>query len=298
MIDDNFDFLRLTVQKYGGTSVATPDRIRRAAERALARQRAGGRVVVVVSAMSGETNRLLALGHLISKRPEESPDLRELDALAATGEQVTATLTALAIRAAGGKARSFLAHQIRILTDTAFGNATIRGIETERLIDSLSAGEIPVVAGFQGVAPDGSVTTLGRNGSDTTAVAIAAALGAAVCEIYTDVPGVFTADPNVTPEAVKIPRISYAAMLAMAAQGAKVLHAPCVALAMRHRVPVHVLSAFTDEPGTWVVADPEGIVPERSCVERPQHGPHGACIGVTDLERKRHELVETGLHVG
>ena len=196
--------MALIVQKYGGTSVADVDRIKRVARRALATQRSGNDVVVVVSAMAGETNRLLKLAAQVAERPDE----RELDVVASTGEQVSIGLTALAIQALGGKARSFTGPQVGILTDSAFSKARIRSIDREPLDASLRRGEVAVVAGFQGEDEDGNITTLGRGGSDTTAVAVAAAIGADACEIYTDVEGVYTTDPAIVPAARKLDRIS------------------------------------------------------------------------------------------
>jgi aspartate kinase len=236
----------LIVQKYGGTSVADVARIKNVARRALATQRAGNDVVVVVSAMAGETNRLLALAAQVSERPDE----RELDVVAATGEQVTIGLAALAIQAQGGKARSFTGPQVRILTDSAFSKARIKSIDRENLDAALRRGEIAVVAGFQGEDDDGNITTLGRGGSDTTAVAVAAAIGADACEIYTDVDGVYTTDPAIVPGARKLERISYEEMLELASAGAKVLQIRSVEFAMKYGVPLWVKSSFTDAPGT------------------------------------------------
>jgi aspartate kinase len=205
--------------------------------------------VLVVSAMSGETNRLLALAQAACP----VPDRREADVVAATGEQVTAALTAISIQNAGGRARSFLAHQLAIRTDAVASDARIQGIDTRPLRLCLQNGEIPVIAGFQGVDAMDRITTLGRGGSDTTAVAVAAALGAA-CEIYTDVPGVFTADPGVCPEARQLDRISHGQMLEMATLGAKVLHPRSVALAAKYGVPLEVRSSLDALPGTRVVA--------------------------------------------
>jgi aspartate kinase len=241
----------LIVQKFGGTSVADVERIRRVAKRALGTHRAGHDVVVVVSAMAGETNRLLRLA---GEMYDDTAD-REVDVIVSTGEQVTTGLMALAIRDLGGNARSFQGHQIRILTDAQHGRARIQKIETESLTDALGRGKIAVVAGFQGVDDEGSITTLGRGGSDTTAVAIAAALRADVCEIYTDVAGVFTADPNVVPTARKIGRISYEEMLELSSLGAKVLQLRSVEFGMNYRVPIHVRSSFDDAEGTWVVGE-------------------------------------------
>jgi aspartate kinase len=238
----------LIVQKYGGTSVGDVDRIKNVARRALETQRAGNEVVVVVSAMSGETNRLLKLTQAVCERPDE----REQDVVAATGEQVTIGLAALAIQGLGGKARSFTGPQVRILTDSAFSKARIKSIDSENLRLALGRGEIAVVAGFQGEDEHGNITTLGRGGSDTTAVAVAAAIDADACEIYTDVDGVYTTDPNVVPEARKLDKISYEEMLELAGAGAKVLQIRSVEFAMKYNVPLWVKSSFTQDPGTLV----------------------------------------------
>ncbi|MBE7481803.1 MAG: aspartate kinase [Polyangiaceae bacterium] len=246
--------MALVVQKYGGTSVGSLDRMKVVAERALACQRQGNDVVLIVSAMSGETNRLLGLAHQVSPTPE----MRELDALAATGEQVSAALVAMTIHAQGGKARSLLGHQVNIQTDAAFTKARINTIEGSKVRSTLDKGQIAVVAGFQGVDPEGNITTLGRGGSDTSAVAVAAAIKADVCEIYTDVDGVYTTDPNICPSARKIDRISYEEMLELASLGAKVLQIRSVELAMKYGVPIHVRSSFNDNPGTMVTNE-EGL---------------------------------------
>ncbi|MBI4955781.1 MAG: aspartate kinase [Myxococcales bacterium] len=247
--------MSLVVQKYGGTSVGSVDRIHNVAARAVAAQAAGNEVVLIVSAMAGETNRLLDL----ARRVTELPDRRELDVIAATGEQVSSALVAMAIQSQGGKARSFLGHQLKIRTDSAFTSARILAIDAEALRQSLKHGSIAVVAGFQGVDDAGNITTLGRGGSDTSAVAVAAAIRADVCEIYTDVDGVYTADPNVCPGARKIERISYEEMLELAALGAKVLQRRSVEVAMKYGVPIHVRSSFSDAPGTWVVGEEAGL---------------------------------------
>jgi aspartate kinase len=241
----------LIVQKYGGTSVGTVERIRNVAKRCLATQRKGHDVVVIVSAMSGETNRLLGM----AKQLSELPDERELDVIAATGEQVTVGLLALAIHAEGGKAVSFLGHQVRVLTDSAFARARIQDIDGRAINGALKEGKIAVVAGFQGADKDGNITTLGRGGSDTSAVAVAAALKADSCEIYTDVDGVYTADPNVVSTARKVDRISYEEMLELASLGAKVLQIRSVEFGMKYGVPIHVRSSFNDNEGTWVVPE-------------------------------------------
>ena len=243
--------MALLVQKFGGTSVGSIDRIRNVARRCLAAQREGNDVVVIVSAMSGETNRLLKLAHEVT----EIPDAREMDAIAATGEQVAAALTAMAIQTEGGKARSLLGHQVKVLTDGAFTKARIKAIDASKITTALAAGEIAVVAGFQGVDEHGNITTLGRGGSDTSAVAVAAAIGASACEIFTDVDGVYTTDPNVCPSARKIAKISYEEMLELASLGAKVLQIRSVEIAMKYGVPLHVRSSFSDAQGTWVTKE-------------------------------------------
>jgi aspartate kinase len=241
----------LIVQKYGGTSVGSIERMKNVAARCLKSQREGHQVAVVVSAMSGETNRLLKL---VDQIHDDHND-REVDVIVSTGEQVSVGLVALAIRALGGKARSFLGHQCKILTDSSFARARIVDIDAKPIREAMENGEIAVIAGFQGVDEKGNITTLGRGGSDTTGVAIAAALKADVCEIYTDVDGVYTTDPNVVPTARKIDRISYEEMLELASLGAKVLQIRSVELGMKYGVPIHVRSSFSDVPGTWVVPE-------------------------------------------
>ncbi|MDX2015248.1 MAG: aspartate kinase [Myxococcaceae bacterium] len=244
---------KLIVQKYGGTSVGDLSRMQNVARRALAAQKAGNDVVLVVSAMSGETNRLLKLVHDLTPRPSE----REQDVVIATGEQVSIGLVAIAIQTLGGKATSFLGHQCRIVTDSTFSKARIQQIDGAPILDVVKQGHIAVVAGFQGVDEKGNITTLGRGGSDTTAVAIAAALSADACEIYTDVDGVYTTDPNVAPAARKLDRISYEEMLELASLGAKVLQIRSVEFAMKYRVPLWVKSSFSDDPGTLVCEEDE-----------------------------------------
>ena len=243
--------MSLIVQKFGGTSVADVERIRHVAGIVGTTRAAGQDVVVVVSAMAGETNRLLGLGRAAARAPDE----RESDALVATGEQVTAALLALALQDGGRPARSFLGHQVRIETDSAFGRARIVRVDVDRLRRALAEGTVAVVAGFQGVDGEGSITTLGRGGSDTSAVALAAALGADACEVYTDVEGVYTSDPRIVPQARKLERIAYDEMLELASLGAKVLQIRSVEFAKRYRVPVHVRSTFSGAPGTWVVEE-------------------------------------------
>ncbi len=240
--------MALIVQKYGGTSVGDTERMKNVARRAIAAQKQGHQVVVVVSAMSGETNRLLKLVHSLSEQPSE----REQDVVVATGEQVSIGLVAIAIQSLGAEATSFLGHQCRIVTDSTFSKARIKRIDGEKIFEVLKKQHIAVVAGFQGVDEEGNVTTLGRGGSDTTAVAIAAALKADACEIYTDVDGVYTTDPNICPKAKKLDRISYEEMLELASLGAKVLQIRSVEFAMKYRVPLWVKSSFTDDPGTLV----------------------------------------------
>ncbi|WP_224246200.1 aspartate kinase [Hyalangium gracile] len=240
--------MALIVQKYGGTSVGDVERIKNVARRCIATQKAGHDVVVVVSAMSGETNRLLKLVSQITDRPNE----REQDVVAATGEQVSIGLVALAIQAQKRKAVSFMGSQVRIVTDSDFSKARIKSIDSEKIRAALKKKNIVVVAGFQGIDEDGNVTTLGRGGSDTTAVALAAALKADACEIYTDVDGVYTTDPNVAPAARKLDRISYEEMLELASVGAKVLQIRSVEFAMKYKVPLWVKSSFSDDPGTLV----------------------------------------------
>ncbi|MBI4208662.1 MAG: aspartate kinase [Deltaproteobacteria bacterium] len=243
----------LVVQKYGGTSVASLDRIRSVAKQVVARHKEGNQVVVVVSAMAGETNRLIDLALSASSKP----DMREYDALVATGEQVTSALLALILRSMGVEARSFLGHQVRIVTNNASSKARILRIEADRLRKILNRGWIAVVAGFQGVDEEGNITTLGRGGSDTTAVALASALRADRCEIFTDVEGVYTTDPGICPNARKLSKISYDEMLEMASLGAKVLQTRSVEFAKRYQIPVEVKSSLVNRPGTLVtVEDP------------------------------------------
>jgi aspartate kinase len=250
----------LIVQKYGGTSVGDVERIRRVARRVVAAAEQGHRVAVVVSAMAGETDALVALAQ---DAGGEQPDPREYDVLVSTGEQKTIALLAMAIHRLGRGARSFTGAQIGMRTDAAHTRARIQSIDTQRILDALDQGTIAVIAGFQGVDEQGNITTLGRGGSDTSAVAVAAALGADVCEIYTDVNGVYTTDPNMVPAARKLARISYDEMLEMASLGAKVLQIRSVKFAMHYGVPIHVRSSFEEAEGTWVTREEdvmEGLV--------------------------------------
>lgn len=245
--------MSLFVQKYGGTSVGTIERIRAVAHKVAAARARGEDLVVVVSAMSGETNRLIALAHEIS----EMPSPRELDVLVSTGEQVTIALLAMALEELGCAARSYTGSQIRILTDSAHTKARIEAIDVERMRADLAAGRVVVVAGFQGVDGEGNITTLGRGGSDTTGVALAAALNADECQIYTDVDGVYTTDPRVVSSARRLDRITFEEMLEMASQGSKVLQIRAVEFAGKYQVPLRVLSSFTEGPGTLITLDDE-----------------------------------------
>jgi aspartate kinase len=241
----------LIVQKYGGTSVGSIERIKAVAQRVAATRAAGNQVIVVVSAMAGETNRLLKLAGDLSPQP----DARESDVLVATGEQVSVALVAMALHDLGVPARSFLAHQIRMSTNGVFGRARITNIDATAMLQLINDGGVAVVAGFQGVDEQLNITTLGRGGSDTSAVAMAAAVKADACEIYTDVDGVYTTDPRICPNARKLDRISFDEMLELASLGAKVLQIRSVEFAKRYGVPLHVRSSFNDAPGTWVVQE-------------------------------------------
>ena len=246
------------VMKFGGTSVADLDRIRNVAARVKAQVDQGDEVAVVVSAMAGTTNQLVDWCQKLSPLH----DAREYDAVVATGEQVTAGLTAIALQSLGVDARSWMGWQVAVETDGQHGKARINSIEGEELIARMQAGQVPVVAGFQGIGPDNRVTTLGRGGSDTSAVALAAALHADRCDIYTDVDGVYTTDPRIVAKARKLAKITYEEMLELASVGAKVLQTRSVELAMKERVRVQVLSSFTDAPGTMVVDEDEVLEQE------------------------------------
>ena len=247
--------MSLIVQKYGGSSVADPDKVQAVAHRVVETARQGHRVVVVVSAMGKTTDSLMALAAQITPNPEP----REMDMLLATGEQVSVALLAMAIQSLGCPARSFTGAQARILTDAAHTQARIRKIEADRIIEAVDSGAVAVVAGFQGVTPDQELTTLGRGGSDLTGVALAAALKADICEVYTDVDGVYTADPNIVPDARKLGRVSYDEMLEMASLGAKVLQSRSVEFAKKYGVPVHVRSTFKPDAGTLVTREDRGM---------------------------------------
>jgi aspartate kinase len=240
--------MALVVQKYGGTSVGDIDRIKNVARRIINTKNQGHEVVVVVSAMAGETDKLIRLAHQVAPAPDE----RELDVLVSTGEQVSIALLAIALKDMGTDAKSYLGFQIKIATDSSFGKARITGVGSERIFSDLKKGRVVVVAGFQGVDESDNITTLGRGGSDTTAVAAAASLKADICEIYTDVDGVYTTDPNICSKARKLSKISYDEMLEMASLGAKVLQIRSVEFAKKYDVPIHVRSSFNDNPGTIV----------------------------------------------
>jgi aspartate kinase len=243
--------MRLVVKKFGGTSVGNIDRILEVAKQVASARDRGERVVVVVSAMAGETDRLVSLGSQVS----ENPDEREFDLLLATGEMVSSALLAIALNDRGYTAESFTGRQVGILTDSVHTKARIRKINGERILQAIDRGKIAVVAGFQGIDEREDMTTLGRGGSDTTAVALAAALGADVCEIYTDVDGVYTADPNLVPDARRLRKISYDEMLEMASLGAKVLQTRSVEVAKIYNVPVLVKSTFQEGEGTLVTKE-------------------------------------------
>ena len=271
--------MSLIVQKYGGTSMGSIERIKNVARRVAASKDAGNDVVVVVSAMSGETDKLIKLANGISS----SPDDRELDMLVSTGERVSIALLAMALIDMGYKARSFTGRQVGIITDSAHTKARIEKITAERIKEALEEGTIPIVAGFQGIDEKSDVTTLGRGGSDTTAVALAAALKADMCDIYTDVDGVYTSDPNIVPNARKLNKISYEEMLEMASLGAKVLHSRSVEFAAKYNVPLRVLSSFTNNSGTLVTKEDKDMEQEAvSGVTYDKNASKISLIGVPD----------------
>jgi aspartate kinase len=257
--------MSLIVQKFGGTSVADPERIMNVAKRVAKTYDQGNEVVVILSAMAGVTDNLIGMAQKVS----ESPDSRELDVLLATGEQSTCALLAMSLKSLNYPAQSLMGHQAEVVTDHCFGNARILDIKAGRIRKLLDMRHIVVVAGFQGCDPDGNITTLGRGGSDTSAVAIAAAIKADVCEIYTDVDGIYTADPNICPKARKLDTISYDEMLNMASLGAKVLQIRSVGFAKKYKIPVHVRSSFSEEEGTMVVDENSGM--ERLVVSGVTH---------------------------
>jgi aspartate kinase len=245
----------LIVQKFGGTSLATADRIHRAARRAIRAKLDGHNLVLVVSAMGHTTDELIAL----AKSVTHDPPKRELDVLLTTGEQVSIALVAMAIDAAGHEAISLTAAQLGLFTDSSHTRARIQRISRERIDRELAAGKIVIVAGFQGIDVTGEITTLGRGASDTTAAALAAVLGASVCEIYTDVDGIYTSDPRIVPKARKMDAVSYDVMLEMAATGAQVMHSRAIEFAKKFSVPIHVRSSLTDAKGTMIMAETPGM---------------------------------------
>ncbi|MGB1245150.1 MAG: aspartate kinase [Porticoccaceae bacterium] len=245
--------MSLIVQKYGGTSVGTVERIQAVAEKVARGHRLGDKLVVAVSAMSGETNRLIGL----AKEIDAQPSMREMDVLVSTGEQVTIALLCMALNKLGIEARSYTGGQVRILTDNAHGKARIKEIDGHRIEGDLDAGRVVVVAGFQGSDEDGNITTLGRGGSDTTAVALAAALNADECQIYTDVDGVYTTDPRVVGRAQRLDKITFDEMLEMASQGSKILQIRSVEFAGKYNVPLRVMSSFEEGPGTLISLEDE-----------------------------------------
>jgi aspartate kinase len=275
----------LVVQKYGGSSVADASCIKRVAQRIVATKKAGNDVVVIVSAMGDTTDELLDLAEQVSPLPPA----RELDMLLTSGERISMALLAMAIANLGHEARSFTGSQAGVITDSTHGKARIIDVTPSRIKEAIDQGHIAIVAGFQGVSQDTKdITTLGRGGSDTTAVALAAALDADVCEIYTDVDGIFTADPRIVPAARQIPRISYDEMMEMAACGAKILHLRCVEYARRFNLPIHVRSSFSTREGTWVVSDPytEGTEMEQPIISGVAHDRSEAKITVVGVPDK------------
>jgi aspartate kinase len=269
--------MALVVQKFGGTSVADIDHIRNVAQRVIKSYEQGNDLVVILSAMAGVTDQLINLAH----QAAEAPDKREMDVLLATGEQTTAALLAMMLRQMGYEAQSMLGHQAEVVTDCVYGNARILEIGAGRLKHLIDHHTIVVVAGFQGYDIKGNITTLGRGGSDTSAVAIAAALEADVCEIYTDVDGIYTADPNVCPKAHKLKTITYDEMLNMASLGAKVLQIRSVGFAKKYNIPVHVRSSFIEEEGTMVVSEESAM--EQLVVSGVTHDKNQARVTITDV---------------
>jgi len=264
--------MSLIVQKFGGTSVANLERIRNVARRVAKTYDQGHNVVVILSAMAGVTDKLIGMAQEVT----ETPDKRELDVLLATGEQTTSALLAMMLKAMNYPALSLMGHQAEVVTDHCYGNARIVDIKTNRIKELIQSRKIVVVAGFQGSDPEGNITTLGRGGSDTSAVAIAAALKADMCEIYTDVDGVYTADPNICDKARKLKEISYDEMLNMASLGAKVLQIRSVGFAKKYNIPIHVRSSFSEEEGTMVVNEDSGM--ERLVVSGVTHDKNQARI--------------------
>ena len=271
----------LIVQKYGGSSVADAEGMKRVAARIVASKRDGNRVVVVVSAMGDTTDELIDLANQVTPIPNG----RELDMLLTAGERISMALLAMAISSLGHEARSFTGSQAGVITDSSHGRARIIDVTPGRIQEALAEGAIAIVAGFQGISQDTKdITTLGRGGSDTTAVALAAALDADVCEIYTDVDGVFSADPRVVPSAQKLKSVTYEEMLELAASGAKVLHLRCVEYARRYDLPIHVRSSFSNNEGTWVVKDhPEGDQMEQAIISGIAHDKSEAKITIVGV---------------
>jgi aspartate kinase len=271
----------LIVQKYGGSSVADAEGMKRVAARIVASKRDGNQVVVVVSAMGDTTDELIDLANQVTPIPNG----RELDMLLTAGERISMALLAMAISSLGHEARSFTGSQAGVITDSSHGRARIIDVTPGRIQEALNEGAIAIVAGFQGISQDTKdITTLGRGGSDTTAVALAAALDADVCEIYTDVDGVFSADPRVVPSAKKLKSVTYDEMLELAASGAKVLHLRCVEYARRYDLPIHVRSSFSTNEGTWVVKDhPEGDQMEQAIISGIAHDKSEAKITIVGV---------------
>lgn len=269
--------MNIVVQKYGGTSVADTERIKNVARRVSEGREKGNHVVVVISALGDTTDRLLGLAYEISDTPRE----REMDMLLATGEQISVALLSMAMHELGYEAISFTGAQVGIVTDSSHTRAKILDVKVGRILEELEKGSIVIVAGFQGISLDDQITTLGRGGSDTTAVALAAALGAGVCEIFTDVDGVFTADPRLVPEARKLERASYEEMLEMAATGARVLQLRSVEFARNYGVVIHVRSSFSEEEGTWISEGDERM--EKAIISGVTHDIEEAKVTVFDV---------------
>jgi aspartate kinase len=291
----------VVVQKYGGSSVADAEGIKRVAQRIVATKKDGHDVCVVVSAMGDTTDELRDLAEQVSPLPPG----RELDMLLTAGERISMALLAMAIANLGQTARSFTGSQAGVITDSAHGRAKIIDITPGRIEDALARGDVAIVAGFQGVSMDTKdITTLGRGASDTTAVALAAALKAEMCEIYTDVDGVFTADPRIVPAARRIPRVSYEEMLELCASGAKILHLRCVEYARRHDMPIHVRSSFSQKTGTWVIESDEGDPVEQAIISGVAHDRSEAKITVVGVPDKVGEaatifeaLADSGINI-
>jgi aspartate kinase len=274
--------MMLVVQKYGGTSVADLERIKSVAKRVISYRERGDKVVVVLSAMAGETDRLLNLANAIDTFPDE----REVDVLISTGEQVTSALLAIMLKCMSCDAISMQGHQVRIVTDSSYTKARIAAIEKEHIVSELDKGRVVVIPGFQGVDEKGNITTLGRGGSDTTAVALAAAIQADVCEIYTDVDGVYTTDPNICDKARRLDSISYDEMLEMASLGAKVLQIRSVELAKKYNVPILVKTSFGEGPGTLVCKEEESMTMEKVMIAGVTYNKNEAKITVRKIPDK------------